>query len=178
MKGNFDMSLSIHDASVPVLARVLTNLGAVLEKGRLHAESEKLDPAILLGMRLYPNMFALTRQVQVVSDAAKGGMARLAAVEPPKFEDTEASFEELKQRIDKTLAFVKGFEARQLEGAESRAVVVKFPNGGVTFKNGWDYLLTFVLPNVFFHSATAYDILRHAGVKLGKSDFLGHIGNS
>ena len=83
---------------------------------------------------------------------------------------------DLKGRIDKTLAFVKGFEARQLEGAESRPVVVKFPNGGVNFKNGWDYLLTFVMPNIYFHSATAYDILRHAGVKLGKSDYLGSVG--
>jgi hypothetical protein len=171
------MSLSIHDASVPVLVRALTNLGAVLEKGRLHAESEKIDPAILLGMRLYPNMFSLTRQVQVVSDGAKGCMARLAAVEAPKFEDTESSFEQLKQRVDKTLAFVKGFEARQLEGADSRPVVVKFPNGALNFKNGWDYLLTFVLPNVYFHSSTAYDILRHAGVKLGKGDFLGQVGS-
>ena len=170
------MNLSIHDASVPVLARALTNLSGVLEKGRLHAENEKVEPAILLGMRLYPNMFPLTRQVQVVSDGAKGCMARLAAVEAPKFEDTESSFEQLKQRIDKTLAFVKGFEARQLEGAESRPVVVKFPNGGVNFKNGWDYLLTFVMPNIYFHSATAYDILRHAGVKLGKSDYLGSVG--
>jgi hypothetical protein len=176
MKGNSDMSLSIHDASVPVLARALTNLGGVLEKGRLHAESEKVDPAILLGMRLYPNMFALTRQVQVVSDGAKGCMARLAAVEAPKFEDTESSFEQLKQRIDKTLAFVNGFEAHQLQGAESRSVVIKFPNGAMNFKNGWDYLQTFVLPNIYFHSSMAYAILRHAGVKLSKSDYLGSIG--
>jgi hypothetical protein len=127
-------------------------------------------------MRLYPNMFAFTRQVQVVSDGAKGAMARLAAVEAPKFEDTESSFEELKQRIDKTVAYVRGFEPRQLEGAEGRAVVLKFPNNTLTFKSGWDYLLTFVLPNVYFHSATAYDILRHAGVKLAKSDYLGKVG--
>jgi uncharacterized protein len=171
------MSLSIHEATVPVLTRALTNLGGVIEKGRLYAESEKLDPAILLGMRLYPNMFAFTRQVQVVSDGAKGGVARLAAVEAPKFEDTESSFEQLKQRIDKTLAFIKGIEPRQLDGAESRPVAVKFPNGTLNFKNGWDYLLTFVLPNIYFHSATAYDILRHGGVKLGKSDYLGSVGS-
>jgi hypothetical protein len=170
------MSLSIHDASVPVLARALANLAGVLEKGRLHAESEKIEPAVLLGMRLYPNMFALTRQVQVVSDTAKGCMARLGAVEAPKYEDTESSFAELKQRLDKTIAYVRGFEPRQLEGADSRAVVLKFPNNTLNFKNGWDYLLTFVLPNIYFHSATAYDILRHAGVKLGKPDFLGSIG--
>jgi hypothetical protein len=173
---SFDMSLSIHDASVPVLARVLANLGGVLEKGRLYAESEKVDPAVLLGMRLYPNMFALTRQVQVVSDTAKGGIARLAAVEAPKFEDVETSFGELKARIDKTLAFVNGFQSRQLEAAEGRAIELKFPNNTLNFKNGWDYLDTFVLPNAYFHSAMAYAILRHGGVKLGKPDFLGSIG--
>jgi hypothetical protein len=171
------MSLSIHDASVPVLARALSNLAGVVEKGRLHAESEKIEPAVLLAMRLYPNMFTFTRQVQVVSDVAKGCMARLAAVEPPKYEDTESSFAELKQRLDKTLAFVKGFEPRQLEPSESRAVVIKSPNNTLNFKNGWDYLLTFVLPNVHFHSTTAYDILRHGGVKLGKGDYLGSIGD-
>jgi len=170
------MSLSIHDASVPVLARALTNVAGIVEKGRLHAESEKVDPAVLLGMRLYPNMFALTRQVQVVSDTAKGCMARLAAVEAPKYEDTESSFAELKQRVEKTLNYVKGFEPRQLEAAESRAIVLKFPNSTLNFKNGWDYLLTFVLPNVYFHSSMAYAILRHGGVKLGKSDYLGSIG--
>jgi hypothetical protein len=170
------MSLSIHDASVPVLARALTNLAGVLEKGRLHAESEKIDPAVLLGMRLYPNMFAFTRQVQVVSDTSKGCMARLAAVEAPKYEDTESSFAELKQRIDKTLAYVKGFEPRQLEAADSRAVVIKFPNNTLNFKSGWDYLQSFVLPNLYFHSAMAYGILRHGGVKLGKLDFLGNVG--
>jgi uncharacterized protein len=170
------MSLSIHDASVPVLARALANLAGVVEKGRAHAESEKVDPAILLGMRLYPNMFAFTRQVQVVSDTAKGCMARLGAVEAPKYADTESSFEELKQRIDKTLAFVKGFEPRQLEAAESRAIVLQFPNNTLNFKNGWDYLLSFVLPNVYFHSAMAYGILRHGGVKLGKGDYLGSFG--
>jgi hypothetical protein len=171
------MSLSIHDASVPVLTHALGNLAGIVDKGRLHAESEKLDPAVLLGMRLYPNMFAFTRQVQVVSDSAKGCMARLAGVEAPKYEDTEASFAELRQRIDKTLAFVKGFEPRQLEGADSRAVVLKFPNSTLNFNSGWDYLQSFVLPNVYFHSAMAYAILRHGGVKLGKSDYLGSIGS-
>jgi len=172
------MSLSIHDASVPVLARALTNVANIIEKGRLHAESEKLDPAVLLGMRLYPNMFAFTRQVQVVSDTAKGCLARLAAVEAPKYEDTEASFAELKQRVDKTLAFVSGFKPKQLDGADSRAVLLKFPNSTLSFKTGWDYLLSFVLPNVYFHSSMAYAILRHGGVKLGKSDFLGSIGSA
>ena len=167
------MSLSIHDATVPVLARVLTNVANIIEKGRLHAESEKLDPAVLLGMRLYPNMFAFTRQVQVVSDTAKGCLARLAAVEAPKYEDTEASFVDLKARVDKTLAYVVGFKPQQLEGADSRAVVLKFPNSTLSFKTGWDYLLSFALPNIYFHSSMAYAILRHNGVELGKMDYVG-----
>jgi hypothetical protein len=97
-------------------------------------------------------------------------------VESPKYEDTESNFAELKQRVEKTLAFVSGFQPRQLEAAEGRAVLIKFPNITLNFKNGWDYLLTFVLPNVYFHSTTAYDILRHGGVKLGKGDYLGSIG--
>jgi len=103
-------------------------------------------------------------------------MARLAAVEAPKFEDIETSFGELTVRIDKTLAYVKGFQSRQLEPAEGRAIELKFPNNTLTFKNGWDYLETFVMPNVYFHSAMAYAILRHGGVKLGKPDFLGSLG--
>jgi hypothetical protein len=170
------MSQSIHDAAVPTLVRALANMAGVLDKGRAHAESEKVDPAILLGMRLYPNMFAFTRQVQVVSDTAKGCIARLAAVEIPKYADTEASFEELKQRIDKTLAFVKGFEPGQLAAAETRAVVLKFPTNTLNFRTGWEYLQQFALPNLYFHSAMAYGILRHAGVRLAKSDFLGSIG--
>ena len=172
------MSLSIHEGSVPVLARVLSNVAGIVEKGRLHAESEKIDPTVLLGMRLYPNMFAFTRQVQVVSDTAKGCMARLAAVEPPKFPDTETSFAELKERLGKTLAFVNGFKPQQLEGADSRPVVLKFPNNTLNFNSGWDYLFSFVLPNLYFHSSMAYGILRHGGVKLAKNDYLGSIGGA
>jgi len=170
------MSLSIHEASVPVLSRVLTNVVGIVDKGRVHAESEKIDPAVLLGMRLYPNMFAFTRQVQVVSDTAKGCMARLAAVEPPKFPDTETSFAELKERLEKTLAFVNGFQPGQLNEADSRPVVLKFPNSTLNFTSGWDYLFAFALPNLYFHSSMAYAILRHGGVKLAKSDYLGSIG--
>jgi len=123
-------------------------------------------------------MFAFTRQVQVVSDTAKGCMARLAAVEPPKFPDTETSFAELKVRLEKTLEFVNSFQPQQLEGADSRPVVLKFPTNTLNFNSGFDYLFSFVLPNVYFHAAMAYGILRHAGVKLAKSDFLGSIGGS
>ena len=170
------MSLSIREAAVSTFVRALQTLSGVLEKGRLHAENEKIEPSVLLGMRLYPDMFALTRQVQVVSDQCKGGISRLAGVEPPKFPDTESTFAELKARLDKTIAYVKSIEPQKFEGADTRPIELKFPQGTLSMKNGWDYLLIFVLPNVYFHSATAYDILRHAGVKLGKMDFIGPIG--
>jgi uncharacterized protein len=171
------MSQSIYEVSVPPMLRALRNLAVVLEKGRAHAEQEKIDPAVLLNMRLYPNMFPLTRQVQIVSDTAKGCVARLAGVEPPKFEDNEASFAELQARIEKTEAYLTGIRAQQLEGSEARPVVLKFPSRSLTFKNGWDYLLSFALPNVYFHCTTAYAILRHGGVPVGKGDYLGAVGN-
>jgi len=167
------MSLSIHDATVPVLVRALTNLVNVLDKGSAYAEAEKIDPAVLISMRLYPDMFPLTRQVQIVSDQAKGGVARLIGQEPPKWPDSEASFAELKERIQKTIAFVQAADAGKFEGAETRPVTLKFPNGALNFKSGWDYLSKFVLPNVYFHSTTTYGILRHCGVKLTKGDFIG-----
>ena len=169
------MSLSIHDASVPVVVRAMQSLVGVIEKGRLHAESEKFDPAVVLATRLYPDMFPLSRQIQVVSDQCKGGIARLAGVDPPKFADTETTFAELRERLEKTLAFVKGVDVKKFEGAGTRPIEIKFPNNTLNFKNGWDYLLGFVLPNVYFHSATAYGILRHLGVKIGKHDFIGSL---
>ena len=120
-------------------------------------------------------MFALTRQVQVVSDQAKGGAARLAGVEPPKFADTEGSFAELKARLDSTASFLKGLDKARFDGAGTRPIEVKFPQATLNFSSGWSYLLGFVLPNIYFHSATAYDILRHNGVKVGKQDFIGAI---
>jgi len=170
------MSLSIHEATVPVLVRALGNLSVVIDKGREYAEVEKVEPAVLLGTRLTPTMFPLSRQVQIVSDTAKGGIARLAAVEAPKYADTESNFAELQERIEKTVAYLKSFEPRQFDGADSRAVVIKFPNRSLNFKSGWDYLFTFVLPNVYFHCTTAYAILRQSGVKVGKSDYLGPVG--
>src|SRR5579862_368964 len=148
------MSQSIYEVAVPTLLKAFDNLAVVLDKGRAHAEQEKIEPAVLLNMRLYPNMFPLTRQVQIASDTAKGAVARLAAVEPPKFEDNEASFAELLARVEKTQAFVKSFKVAQLEASESRPVVIKFPSRTLNFKNGWDYVLTFVFPNVYFHCTT------------------------
>jgi hypothetical protein len=170
------MSQSFYDASIPTLLQAVANLSVILDKGAAHAEAEKIDAAAFLSARLYPDMFALTRQVQIASDQAKGGAARLAGVEPPKFPDTENSFPELKARLEGTTAFLHSIERRQLEGAGERAVVIKQPQRTLSFPNGWVYLMQYVLPNVFFHSATAYDILRHSGVKLGKRDFLGAVG--
>ncbi len=166
------MSLSMYQLSVPVLSRALTNLRAILEKGAAHAESRKIDPAALLGFRLYPDMFAMTRQVQIATDMAKGCAARLAGLEVPKFEDTESSFAELIARIDKTLTFIGSCKAEQMHGAESREIVLKTPRGELNFK-GYEYLEFFVIPNLHFHCTTTYNILRHNGVELGKPDYIG-----
>jgi hypothetical protein len=170
------MAQSLYDATVPTLLHILSNASGFLDKARAHCEKEKIDPSALLSARLYPDMFALTRQFQILSDQAKGGSARLAAVEAPKFADTESSFAELKARLEHTAGFVKGIPAERFHGAEERPIELKFGQGAFKFANGWDYLLTFVFPNVYFHSATAYDILRHNGVKLGKPDFVGAVG--
>jgi hypothetical protein len=170
------MSLSIYDASIPWFLQALGNLGGVLDKASAHCEKEKIDPSALLTARLYPDMFALTRQVQIVSDNAKGAAARLAVVDAPKFEDTEASFAELKTRLDKTAAFLKGLDKGKFKDADTRPIEIKFPNATLNFPSGWNYLMAFALPNIYFHSTTSYDILRHNGVKLGKPDFLGAVG--
>jgi uncharacterized protein len=169
------MSLSIRDAAVPTLIRNLQTLSDIVDKGRQHAEIEKWDASVVLATRLFPDMFPFSRQVQVVSDQCKGGIARLAGIDPPSFPDTEASFAELKQRLQKTIDFVQGVDAKKLDGAESRPVELKFPQGSFSFNNGWQYLNGFVLPNVYFHVSIAYAILRHCGVKLGKADFIGKI---
>lgn len=166
------MTISMYQASVPVFVRVLTNLRAILEKGAACAEARKFKPEVLLNDRLAPDMFPLTRQVQIVTDQVKGCSARLAGAEVPKYEDTEVSFGDLYARIDKTLAFVKGFKPEQIDGSEARDITLPSPRGPMEFK-GQDYLLFFVLPNVYFHCTTAYAILRHNGVELGKMDFIG-----
>jgi len=170
------MALSIYDAAIPTLLQALANASGFLDKASAHCEKEKIDPNALLSARLYPDMFALTRQIQILSDQTKGAAARLAGVEAPKFADTEASFAELKARLDKTIAFLKSVDSARFNGAEDRAIEIKFPQITLSFPNGWNYLLTFVFPNVYFHSATAYDILRHNGVRLGKPDFTGAVG--
>lgn len=166
------MSLSMYQASVPVLIRTLRNLRAILEKGAAHAEARKFDAAALTGARLFPDMFPLTRQVQIASDIAKGCAARLAGVEPPKYDDTETSFADLYARIDKTVDYLKSLTAAQIDGSEERKIVLPMRSGPMEFQ-GQAYLLNFALPNVYFHATTAYNILRHNGVEVGKMDFLG-----
>ncbi len=166
------MTISMYSASVPLMSRALTALGKVLEKGAAFAEAKKIDPAVLLNARLSPDMFALTRQVQIASDTAKGCAARLAGAEMPSWADTEASFAELQDRVARTVAFINGFTPAQIDGSEDRSIVLKFRTGEQTF-DGYGYLTTFVLPNVYFHCTTAYAILRHNGVDLGKRDYLG-----
>lgn len=168
------MSMSMYDASVPALVRALTNLSAILDKAAAYAAARKIDPAVLLQARLFPDMLPLTRQVQIACDTAKGAAARLAAVEIPKHEDNETTLTELKQRIAKTLDFIKSLSAAQFKDAEGRAIELKFPSITLHFV-GSRYLTDFVLPNLYFHVSIAYALLRHNGVELGKSDYLGAI---
>ncbi len=166
------MTLSMYDASIPGLVRILGNLSAILDKAAAHCAERKIDPAVLLGMRLYPDMLAFTRQVQLSGDFAKGAGARLAGIEVPKFADTEASFDELRARLAKTTAFLKTLKPKQLEGAETRKIVVPLGPKKASF-NGRDFLFNFALPNFYFHVTTAYAILRHCGIVIGKTDFAG-----
>ncbi len=166
------MAISIYDLTVPVFSKMLPAFRGVLAKADADCAARKIDPQVYLRYRLAPDMFDFTRQVQIVTDQVKGGLARLAGVEVPSWADNETSFAELDARLAKTLAYAKTFEPGQFEGAETRSVELSFP--GVTFTFiGQDYLLNFVLPNFYFHMTTAYAILRHNGVQIGKADFLG-----
>lgn len=166
------MSLSMYQASVPVLRHMMGNLSTILTKAEAHATARKIEPSVLLQYRLYPDMFPLVRQVQIVSDGAKNGVARLAGAEVPKFEDTESSFPELQERIAKTIRFIDGFRPDQIDGSEDREITLVLGPNTVNFK-GQLFLLNFVLPNFYFHVTAAYAILRHSGVEVSKRDFLG-----
>lgn len=166
------MPLSMYQASIPVFLRMLSNLTNVLDKAMAHVAARKLEPAALLNARLYPDMFPLTRQVQLACDFAKNTSARLAGVELPKFDDTETSFEELKARIAKTMEFLKSLKPGQIDGTEEKQITFPVAGQPTTFK-GQQYLFNSGLANFYFHVSTAYAILRHNGVDLGKRDFLG-----
>jgi len=166
------MSTSLYKASVPAFLQTLRSLSAILDKAEAFAAERKIDPAVLLGWRLAPDMFALTRQVQIATDHAKGCCARLAGVEVPKWPDEEASFADLRARIARTVDFVQRFEPSDIDGAEQRDITLMAGARELRFK-GEAYLVGFALPNFYFHATTAYGILRHCGVPIGKRDFLG-----
>ncbi len=168
------MSISMYVATVPPIIRSLNNLWAILEKAAAHAEAKKIDPSVLINARLYPDMFPLSRQIQIATDVAKGAASRLAGLEPPKFEDNESTFPELLARLDKTIALLESFGPDQINGSEDKTIVLPMHDRTITF-TGLAYLFDFVLPNVYFHVTTAYAILRHNGVEIGKKDFLGNI---
>ena len=165
------MSIAIHSQSVAVLDHGLAMLANLLDKARAHAASTGFDADVLCGTRLFPDMFPLARQVMIATDMAKGAAARLAGVEVPKWEDTETTIVELEARIAKARAYLAGFEPSRYEGAEQRAIEIKTPSRSFNF-SGEEYLLKWVMPNFYFHLATAYNLLRHNGVPLGKMDFL------
>ena len=169
------MSFSMSQASLPALEIGLNALSGVLDKAEAYAASKKIEHSVLLGWRLAPDMFPLSRQVQIASDLAKKGMARLAGAEPPVFEDNETTIEQLKNRIAKTVTFLKSLDSKKIDAAADREIT--FPLGPTNqgHMKGDDYLNHFVLPNVYFHLTAAYAILRHCGVDIGKRDFLGAI---
>ena len=168
------MSSNLYSSSVPVFTQYLTRLSSLLSKAAAHAETKKIDPSVFVGARIAPDMFPLSRQVQIATDHAKGACARLAGIEVPSFADTESSFPELQQRIAKTLEFIKGLKPAQFEGSSDRDVTLTIAGQKITWK-GSIYLNHFALPNFYFHATTTYAILRHNGVEVGKRDFMGSL---
>jgi uncharacterized protein len=167
------MPLSIHQVSIPVFARILKALSNCMDKAAAHAEAHKIDPAAYINFRFYPDMFPFSRQIQQATVHGAAGPARLAGIDLPKFDDGEASFADLKARIAKALDFIAAIDPAKMEGSESRELKLIMGGGRERiFKTGYDYLFTHAMPNFFFHSTTAYDMLRHNGVELGKRDFL------
>jgi uncharacterized protein len=162
----------MYNVTIPPLKRALTNLSHILKKGEAYADAKSIEHAVLLNARLFADMYPLTRQIQIATDMSKGAAARLAGVEMPKYDDNEMSFADLQARIAKTNTFIDTIKPEQLAGAETRAITITVRKVDMHFL-GEDYLTKWVLPNVYFHVTTAYNILRHNGVELGKPDFLG-----
>jgi hypothetical protein len=167
------MQISMYQASVPVFIRMLGNLNRIIDKAQAFADQKRIDNKVLAGYRLAPDMLPFSSQIQIACDTAKGCGARLAEVEIPKFEDNEKTLAELQQRVLKTIEFLKTLKPEQIDGSEDKQIVLKFPNSTFDFK-GLDYVLGFAQPNFYFHYTTAYSILRHCGVEVGKMDFLGN----
>lgn len=166
------MTISMHSASVPVFVRMFENMLTWLDKAEAHAQAKKFEPSVFLAARFAPDMLPFVRQIQIASDSCKFGVARLAGIEAPKFEDSEASFADLRERIRKTIAFVQSVPVAQIDGSEARDVIVPRRDGSITLK-GEVYLKHYVMPNFYFHVTTTYALLRHWGVDLGKRDYLG-----
>lgn len=167
------MSLTMYQTSTPVFLRVLGNLSAILDKAAAHADAKKIDPAIFVNARLAPDMYPLSRQIQIATDMVKACAARLAGIDIPSFEDNESTFPELQVRIAKTMDFLESVGAEQIDGSEQKPIHVKTRHRELNF-DGQTYLLTYAIPNFYFHVTTAYAILRHNGVDIGKADFLGN----
>jgi uncharacterized protein len=167
------MTVSMYKISVPIFVQFLTSLSAVLDKTAAHCEAKKIDPAALLNTRLFPDMFPLLRQVRAATDHAVSATARLAGAEPLTFANTETNIAELKERLTKAIEFIKTFKPGQIDGTEDKAIKITFPSGATRDFTGQSLLLGNSLPNFYFHCTTAYDILRHCGVELGKRDFMG-----
>ncbi|HEX9276698.1 MAG TPA: DUF1993 domain-containing protein [Casimicrobiaceae bacterium] len=166
------MTISMYQASVAMFIRMLTSLKGILEKGAAYAQARKIEEPVLLNARLYPDMFAFTRQVQIACDFARGTGARLAGTEPPAYEDKEQTFAELVARVERSIAYLRTLTAGEIDGSEGREIVRPIRGEPKKF-TGINYLLQFALPNFFFHVTTVYAILRHNGVELGKADFIG-----
>ena len=166
------MTISMYQASAPRFVNILRNLSAIIDKAEAHCAAKKIEPSALTTARLYPDMFPFTRQVQIACDTAKGAVARLAGVDIPKHEDTEQTFAELKARIAKAIDFVESVSAGKIDGSEDKEIVLQMRSGERRFK-GMQYLLGHAYPNFYFHVTTAYNILRHNGVEVGKADFIG-----
>jgi hypothetical protein len=166
------MTISMYQASVPAFVRALTNLAAVLEKGAAHAQARKIDEAVLLNSRLFPDMFPLSRQVQIAADTAKSGAGRLAGAEFPAYEDKEATFQELGLRIRNTVTYLQSLSPADIDGTEEKTISWQTRSSTKSMA-GLPYLMNHLLPNLHFHVTTAYAILRHNGVEIGKKDFLG-----
>ena len=167
------MTISMYQSSVPVFIHKLENLSAILDKGAADAEAKKIDPAIFINARISPTMFSLARQVQIACDSAKTGAARLAGIEFPSFEDVETTFPQLKERIANTIKFLQSIDAAKIDGSEERKITYT-QRGKESNFIGQQYLLNYVIPNLYFHITATYLILRHNGVEVGKRDYLGN----
>lgn len=164
--------ISMYGAGIPPILQSLAAVVAVLGKGAAHAQARKIDPSVLIGSRLFPDQFALGKQIQVMSDLAKLGGAKLSGVDAPKMPDTETTFAELQARLEATAAYLRALTPAQIDGTEDKAITMKLGGTETTF-TGQSFLLNFIMPNVYFHATTAYAILRHNGVVLGKRDYIG-----